>query len=90
MDKTITRYTDFDEMKADEYRYWQSRPIHERLDAAAELSVMGYQLKEPTRKFSSDFKELLSAFNEHAATTEEEFSEALESEGFSLRNLPAE
>ena len=49
MDKTIRKYTDFDEMKADEYRYWQSRPIHERLDAAAELSMMGYQLKEPTR-----------------------------------------
>ena len=48
MDKTIRKYTDFDEMKADEYRYWQSRPVHERLDTAAELSVMGYQLKEPT------------------------------------------
>ncbi|HYK36890.1 hypothetical protein [Alloacidobacterium sp.] len=46
---TIRRYTDFDEIKADEYRYWQSRPAHERLDAAAELSIMGYQLKEPTR-----------------------------------------
>ena len=49
MDKTIRKYTDFDEMKADEYRYWQSRPIHERLDTAAELSIMGYQLKKPTR-----------------------------------------
>jgi len=25
MDKTIRKYTDFDEMKADDYRYWQSR-----------------------------------------------------------------
>lgn len=48
-DWTIRRYTDFDEIKADEYRYWQSRPVHERLDTAAELSIMGYQLKEPTR-----------------------------------------
>jgi hypothetical protein len=23
---TIGKYTDFDEIKADEYRYWQSRP----------------------------------------------------------------
>jgi hypothetical protein len=38
VDKTIRRHTDFDEMKADEYRYWQSRPVHERLDTAAELS----------------------------------------------------
>ena len=42
MDKTIRRYTDLDEMKADEYRYWQSRPVHERMDAAAELSRLGY------------------------------------------------
>ena len=49
MDKTIRKYTDFDEAKADEYRYWQSRPTHERLNAAAELSILGYQLKEPTR-----------------------------------------
>ena len=24
---TIRKYTDFEEMKADEYRYWQSRPL---------------------------------------------------------------
>jgi hypothetical protein len=24
MDKTIRKYTSFEEMKADEYRYWQS------------------------------------------------------------------
>ena len=45
MDKTIRRYTDFDEMKADEYRYWQSRPIHERLAAVAELTEEGYRMK---------------------------------------------
>jgi len=33
MDKTLRKYTSFDEMKADEYRYWQSRPAHERMDA---------------------------------------------------------
>jgi hypothetical protein len=49
MDKTIHRFTNFDEIKADEYRYWQSRPMHERLDAAAELSLMQYQWKDPKR-----------------------------------------
>jgi len=34
MDKTIRKYSNFDEMKADEYRYWQSRPVHERVAAA--------------------------------------------------------
>jgi hypothetical protein len=29
MDKTIRKYTSFDDMKADEYRYWQSRPVHD-------------------------------------------------------------
>ena len=42
---TIRRYTDFDEMKADEYRYWQSRPAHERLDAVEEMIEIAYALK---------------------------------------------
>ena len=45
MDKTIRRYKNFDEMKADEYRYWQSRPVHERLDAVEELNRTAYALK---------------------------------------------
>jgi len=45
MDKTIRRYTDFNEMKADEYRYWQSRPVHERLDAVDEMIETAYALK---------------------------------------------
>ena len=45
MDKTIRRYTNFDEMKADEYRYWQSRPVHERTDAVSELTTEHYAIK---------------------------------------------
>ena len=41
----IRKYTDFDEMKADEYRYWQSRPAHERLDAVEEMIQTAYALK---------------------------------------------
>ena len=37
MDLTIRKYTSFDEMKADEYRYWQSRPVWERMDAVEEM-----------------------------------------------------
>jgi hypothetical protein len=59
MDKTIRRYVDFDEMKADEYRYWQSRPMHERMAAAAELSIMQYQWKEPTRDVQSRLQRTL-------------------------------
>ena len=42
---TIRKYTDFDEMKADEYRYWQSHPAHERLDAVEEMIETAYALK---------------------------------------------
>ena len=45
MDKTVRKYSNFDEMKADEYRYWQSRPVHERVAAVAELNEEGYKLK---------------------------------------------
>jgi hypothetical protein len=45
MDKSIRKYASFDEMKADEYRYWQSRPVHERVASVWELTVDCYTLK---------------------------------------------
>ncbi len=41
----LRKYTDFEEMKADEYRYWQSRSAHERLDAVDEMIETAYALK---------------------------------------------
>jgi hypothetical protein len=48
MDKTIRKYSSivgFAEIKADEYRYWQSRPLHERLAAVSELTQEQYAMK---------------------------------------------
>ncbi len=45
MDKIIRKYTSYREMKADEYRYWQSRPVHERMDAVSEITIAAYALK---------------------------------------------
>jgi hypothetical protein len=45
MDKTVRKYTSHKEMKADEYRYWQSRPVYERMDAVSELTTAAYSLK---------------------------------------------
>ena len=45
MEPTIRKYRSFDEMKADEYRYWQSRPVHERMDAVEERIQTAYALK---------------------------------------------
>ena len=42
---TMTRYTDFAQIKADEYAYWQSQPAHVILAAATELTVMAYAAK---------------------------------------------
>ena len=42
---TLRKYTSFEEMKADEYRYWQSRPVHERMDAVEEMIQTAYALK---------------------------------------------
>jgi hypothetical protein len=39
------KYTSFDEMKADEYRYWQSRPAYERLDAVEEMIQVAYDAR---------------------------------------------
>jgi hypothetical protein len=48
MDKTIRKYNSFaeiHEIKAKEYRYWQSRPVHERTDAVSELTEAMYAMK---------------------------------------------
>jgi hypothetical protein len=45
MDPIIRKYASFEEMKADEYRYWQSRPVHERTDAVSELTQALYAMK---------------------------------------------
>ena len=42
---TLRRVDSFADMKADEYRCWQSRPAHERLTAVSALSIEGYRLK---------------------------------------------
>lgn len=42
---TVRRFDSLADVKADEYRYWQSRPVHERLTAVSDLSIEGYKLK---------------------------------------------
>jgi hypothetical protein len=46
MDKSIRKYANLDEMKADEYRAWQELPAHERMRAVAEMTLAAYQMKE--------------------------------------------
>ena len=45
MEKAIHKYASHKGMKTEEYRYWQSRPVHERMDAVAELTLNAYALK---------------------------------------------
>jgi hypothetical protein len=50
MDKTIRRVADLEEQQAETFRYWQSRPVGERLIAVVELSEAAYA-------FAKGFKE---------------------------------
>jgi hypothetical protein len=45
MAKTIRKYTSLAEMKADEYRYWLSRPVWECMDAVSEMTLAAYAMK---------------------------------------------
>ena len=45
VDKTLRKYASLGEMKADEYRYWQSLPAYERLDAVEEMVATACVLK---------------------------------------------
>lgn len=47
MDKTVRIFESHKDMKAEEYRYWQSRPVHERMEAVTELTVAAYKMKDP-------------------------------------------
>ena len=53
MDQIIRKYTSHKEMKADEYRYWQSRPVHERMNAVSELTTVAYALGPTIRSSGS-------------------------------------
>lgn len=46
MDKTVRVFDSFAEMKAAEYRYWRSRPVHERMAAVSEITRAAWSLKE--------------------------------------------
>jgi hypothetical protein len=66
MDAILRKYTNFDEMKADEYRYWQSRPVHERMDAVEEMirtacALKGWEIEPDV----PGLQRLLSAFHAH-------------------------
>jgi hypothetical protein len=41
----IRRYTSLEEMKADEYQYWQSQPAHVRMAATGEITREAFGLK---------------------------------------------
>jgi hypothetical protein len=45
MDKTIRRFSSQIEMKAEEYRYWQSVSGAERMRAVSEITLEAYALK---------------------------------------------
>jgi hypothetical protein len=44
MDKSIRVFANRDEMKTEEYRFWQGRPVHERMAAVAEITFTLYQM----------------------------------------------
>jgi hypothetical protein len=48
MEMTVRVYTSHAEAKADEYRYWQSRSVEERMDAVSELTLLAYDEMKDT------------------------------------------
>ena len=45
MDKTIRKFASFEDLKDEEYRYWQSVPPSERIAAVFDHSVDAYRVK---------------------------------------------
>ena len=49
MDKTITVFASFEQMKEAELREWQLLPDYERLRMVSDLTAALYHVKEPNR-----------------------------------------
>jgi hypothetical protein len=45
MDKSIRRFSSLDEMKAEEYRFWQGVSARERMQAVSDITRDAYALK---------------------------------------------
>jgi hypothetical protein len=54
MDKKIRKVINLEEQQAETYRYWQSRPVAERLAAVCELSEAAYAFKESFKGVAVD------------------------------------
>jgi len=54
MDKTIRRVADVEQQQEENYRYWQSRPIGERLLTVVELSESAYAFAAAFKGASKD------------------------------------
>ena len=54
INKTIRRFSSHEEQKAEVYRYWQSRPVGERLAAVWDATAAAYAFRgtdyDPTRR----------------------------------------
>jgi hypothetical protein len=42
---SMTRFDDFNQIKADEYRHWHAQPDHIRIAAISELAMEHYTMK---------------------------------------------
>ena len=54
MDKTIRRVTSLEEQELEDFLYWQSVPVCERLLAACELSEQAYAFAAAFRRDHGD------------------------------------
>jgi hypothetical protein len=54
MDMVAQKFESFQEIKDEEYRYWQSLPASERIAAGHQMSVEGYR----AHGYSADGREL--------------------------------
>ena len=70
-DKEIRRVTDPEEQEMETYRYWQSRPIGERLIAVCEVSQAAYEFAQA---FKGGRAHADQKFQGPAQSTERKFS----------------
>jgi hypothetical protein len=42
----IRRYARLDEMKADEYAYWQEQPAYARMEAVTDMTLTAFGIKQ--------------------------------------------
>jgi len=65
MDRTARMFSSFEDQEAESYRYWQTLPVRERMEATWLLSHRNFSTGESMLALSGNYRDMLDLFHKH-------------------------